>query len=221
MTGTYGDMQTRIADELLTGATITTAQICLEIQSAITYYQREHWWFEEAQTTLTTTAGQTTANSFPPADWNENESFDLTYAGHPYPLESKSWAWYVAIGGRDTTVGRGPPGRYVIYQQLMYLYPVPDATYSMLMSYTKKLTTLSAGTDTNAWMTEGEELIRFRARQALRINYASDDAAKLEAATMSAAQKSFLSAQEEQAYRSLTRTSVGKITTGRVTSTRF
>ncbi len=211
---TYANLVTRIADELLTGATITTAQIKLEILSAIAHYEREHWWFDEAQTTLTTTAAQATANSFPPADWIESDSLDLTYAGHPYPLEKMHWDWYVSIAGRDTTVGRAPPGRYVVYQQLLYLYPVPDATYNILMSYQKKLATLSADADTNAWTNEGEELIRVRARQALRINYANDQTALSLAASM--AGRGFLSPQEEIAYTSIQRTSVGKTVTGRL-----
>jgi len=56
MTGTYVDLQNRIADELLTGATVTTAQIKLEILSAIQHYERERFWFNEAQTTLSTAA---------------------------------------------------------------------------------------------------------------------------------------------------------------------
>jgi len=219
MTGTYVDLQNRIADELLTGATVTTAQIKLEILSAIQHYERERFWFNEAQTTLSTAAS---ANSVAvPSDLLEIDTIDVTYGGHPYGLRRRDWAWYSRLGLRDTTVGKAVPGQFVYYQNTLYLYPVPDAIYALLMSYVKQLTTLSADADTNSWTTDGEAMIRARAKQALKLNYQNDDTAMQMVGAMEAAGKDFFSPLEEMAYVSLTRSSTARISSGRIAATRF
>jgi hypothetical protein len=221
MAGDYGSMVTRIVDELTlpVGDTSLVPQIKLEIQSAILLYERELFWFDEGQAAINTAAA--TATVTPPADLIEIDSIDLTYGGHPYPLKRKGWNWYVDVGARDTTVGKAPPGNYVFYQNLLYLYPVPDAIYALQLSYKKKLAVLSADADTNSWMTEGEELIRNRARQAVRVNYRNDSVAKAELLQMASSGKKYYGWQEEIAYKSLLRTNTGKISTGRIVSTRF
>ena len=47
------------------------------------------------------------------------------------------------------------------------MYPIPDATYLMTFSYLYLLPTLVADADTNAWMNDGEELIRQGAKRRL------------------------------------------------------
>lgn len=221
MAGDYVSMQTRILDELLTGASITTAQVKLEILSAIRHYERQRFWFNEGTATGTTTALQTTANGLPPADLLEIDKIDVLYNGHPFPLSRWSWERYVDIAGRDTTVGRTVPGQFIYYANAIYLYPVPDNTYTLTMSYLKQLTALSADSDTNNWTTDGEELIRCRARQAVKLNYTNDDGAMQEAAALATRGQGYLSGMEMVAYNSLLSTAVGRISTGRLTPTRF
>lgn len=53
---TYGDMQARIADEL--ARTDLAAEIQNEIQTAISYYENERFWFNEGQWTFNTVNAQ-------------------------------------------------------------------------------------------------------------------------------------------------------------------
>jgi len=217
VTGTYVDLVNRIADELLIGATITTAQIKLEILSAIQHYERERFWFNEAQATASTVSGVNSVAA--PTDMLEIDTLDVTYGGRPYPVRRRDWAWYSRLGLRDTTVGRSVPGQYVYYNQTLFLYPVPNDAYVLLISYVKQLTTLSADADTNAWTTDAEALIRTRARQALKLNYQNDDTAMQMVAAMEAAGKDYLSPLEELAYRSLMHSTTARVSSGRIAST--
>jgi hypothetical protein len=56
------------------------------------------------------------------------------------------------------------PDYFAYYKQNIRLYPIPDAVYTMTMAYVYKLTALSSGSDSNAWTTDAEELIRCRAK---------------------------------------------------------
>ncbi len=51
-----------------------------------------------------------------------------------------------------------------MYQDRINLFPIPGSTYTLTIHYLKALTALSADSDTNAWLTEGEELIRLHAK---------------------------------------------------------
>ena len=74
------------------------------------------------------------------------------------------------------TVYTGQPDSYAIYADQLRLFPIPDSAGPNNGSYDLTLSTLAQlgpsplvnDTDTNAWMTEGEQLIR---AQALRNLY--------------------------------------------------
>jgi hypothetical protein len=217
MAGTYLDMQSRIADEIAT--TSFTTQIKLEILSAIQHYERERFWFNEGQDTTSTVAGQ--SGYAVPTDLLEFDVIELTYSGHPYPMHRQTWDWFTRIGGRDVNIGRAPPNNWVYHDNQIYLFPIPDAVYTLTLSYLKQLTTLSADADTNAWMVDGEALIRSRARQSVLINYRKDAGARAERDIQAQSHSRYMSLEEHQAFKSLIRTAVGRISTGRITPTRF
>jgi len=66
--------------------------------------------------------------------------------------------WYVSNASYT-----GYPRDHAIYEEQIRLYPIPNGAYPLTLSYIKNLSVLSADLDTNAWMVEGEELIRSRA----------------------------------------------------------
>jgi hypothetical protein len=213
----YAALQARVADEL--NRADLTSQIALEILTAIKHYERDRFWFNEGEATASTVAGQ--INIAVPTDLLEIDSLEVTYASHPYPVTRRDWGWYTRISGRDTNIGKAVPTSYVYHANSLYLHPVPDAIYTLTMSYLKQLTALSAGADSNEWTIGGEELIRVRARQAVRINYLSDVAAKQEATGFATAGEGFLSGQERIAYFSLLKTAYSRESTGRLVATRF
>jgi hypothetical protein len=63
----------------------------------------------------------------------------------------------------DTDVS-AQPWNWSYYADQIWLFPVPDAVYILRLSHLRRLDALTSYTDTNDWMTHGEELIRTRAK---------------------------------------------------------
>lgn len=202
---TYGTMQDRIASELKRSN--LTSQIPLAIQSAIRYYEAKRFWFNEGEATTSTSTG--TPNVAAPSDLIAMDTLTITVNSWRYPITPRTWQWY-----RDTqtlaTLYTNRPTDYAYYADQLWLYPTPDAAYTLTLSYHKKLTTLSATTDTNAWVADMEELIRSRAKWDLATNVIrSPEIAQMAAAVMSQA--------EAEAFRE----TVTRQTTGRVRPSYF
>jgi hypothetical protein len=159
-------MQTRIADELHRTDLGTSNRLTNAITAAIKHFDRERWWFTEATTSasLTTSAGQAT---YPlPDDFKRLDSLKLTINGSTRDVVPMP---YGQMDARDpgNAAARGPSRWWSIYGEVLRLYPIPDGIYVQTMSYQKHLVTLSATTDTNAWVDEMEPLIRTKAKEIL------------------------------------------------------
>lgn len=217
MANDYGALWARILDEL--DRTDHTAQVQLEIQSAIHHYERERFWTNEDVTK--TVCSPSTATLALPARFLELDTIHAERNGHPDPpMTPRTWEWYRNIGGDDANIGESVPDDYVIYEDQFYLYPIPDQTYTIVISYQMSEVTLSASSDTNFWCVEAEELIRQRAKAAFKINYENDVAAKQEAAVYAMKDEDFLCTYERIAYNSLRRLTA-KRATGRIDVARF
>lgn len=164
MAASFGDMKTRIANELHRSDLETNSHITNAIKSAIKHFERERWYFNEAttSTSLTTSAGLATYAL--PADFMKIDSLKITVIGWKSDVEPMP---YNEMDARDAgnSATRGPSKWYAVYGELLRLYPVPDGTYAQTLSYQKRLTTLSASADTNAWVDDLEELIRKKAKE--------------------------------------------------------
>jgi hypothetical protein len=205
---TFGTMKSRIADEL--SRSDLTTQIGYEILSAIKHYETQRWWFSEARATASTVSGE--AYVALPSDFRDEDSIKITESGDFYQLKRRAYDWMEEIDPGSTMTGI--PEFYSIYQEQLRLYPVPDDAYVLTFSYVKDQAALSDDADTNDWMVAGEELIRSRAKAAIRVNYLMNQAATAEMQQYAA--QGFLCAAEMAAYRSLKRrsdnyTSIGKI----------
>lgn len=157
-------MQTRIANELHRSDMTTNNHITDAIKSAIKHYERERWYFNEATTSasLTTSAGLAT---YPlPSDFMKLDSLKITINGWKSAVDPMP---YIEMDKRDAdnSATQGPPKWHAIYGNLLRLYPIPDSAYVETLSYQKRLTTLSASTDTNEWVDDLEELIRRKAKE--------------------------------------------------------
>lgn len=155
---TYADMYGRILNELTRSD--LTSQAKNSIQSAISFYEDTPFWFNDEIATASTTAS--TEYYALPSDFRRDRSLTCTVNGNAYPLKRRSQKtldnWFI-----NSTNYTGYPSDYAIYKEQFRLYPIPNGTYTLTLSYVKQLSTLSADADTNAWMVEGEELIRSRA----------------------------------------------------------
>jgi hypothetical protein len=85
-------------------------------------------------------------------------------------LAGMSWETYRRLTATTVT---GVPTDIVFYATNFFLYPCPDGEYPVSMSYRSKaadLTESGEDTDSNAWTTTGEKLIRARAKWDLLAN---------------------------------------------------
>ena len=155
---TYADMYGRVLSELTRND--ITAQAQNAIQSAISFYEDTSFWFNDEIATASTTNG--TEYYALPTDFRADRSLTCTVNGNSYPLRRQSQKtldnWFI-----NSSNYTGYPSDYGIYKEQFRLYPIPNGTYTLTLSYTKQLSALSADADTNAWMVEAEELIRSRA----------------------------------------------------------
>lgn len=166
---TYGVMQTRIADEL--NRSDLTTQIQYAIKTAIKTYDKTRFWFNESRSfTFSTVDGQ----EFYTSTDNTNipnllaiDTIQITItSSDKYILQRVPYEQIEAISS-NTTVDEGQPTWFAYYGKQLRLYPIPDGVYSVRVSAVWALDDLSATSDTNAWMTDGETLIRSRAKREL------------------------------------------------------
>lgn len=225
MAGDYGSIQARIADEITRSD--LTSQIKLAILSAVAFYSRKNFYFNETRSdTFSTVASQefyTSSDAAFIATMYEIESIVLTLStSWRFPLQRQAWEtleeWSI-----NSTLTSSQPESYAYYGQQLRLYPIPNGVYSCRVSGTKLLTPspLSADADTNAWMTDAEELIRARAKADININVIRDPDALAMAVRMSDQGKWFLDAMEQSAYIALKEDTIGRLSTGRFVPTQF
>lgn len=212
MTGTYGDMKTRIADEL--ARSDLTSQIALAVLSSVKHYERRRFYFNEGRaSTFSTVAGQEFYGSADLADipnYLDIDTLRITISSNSnYTLDPKTYEYLDEINVGGTTT-RGQPVFYSNYAQQIRLYPVPDAVYTMRISGVKALTALSADADTNAWTTDAEDLIRHRAKWDIYANVTGD-----------IQQAGVMKQNEQEALTALLGVNTMRAATGFLTATQF
>ena len=163
MANDYAQIQARIADEIQ--RTDLTSQIVYAISDAIKHYERRRFYFNTTIGTFSTVANQEYYTSTDFADIATLvtiEDMTVTITTAKYPMTPMD---FDMMDGLQTGAIIADPLSYAYYRQQIRLYPIPSAVRTITMAYVDKFAALSAGTDTNAWMTDGEELIRARAKK--------------------------------------------------------
>lgn len=160
---TLAVLKARIADEL--SRSDLTSQIVYAISDAVKNYQSTRFWFNETRgTTFSTVASQehygSAANTNIP---------NLLLIDQIVITTGTSNTELCKVDDRvleemDTTSTGGLPWAYSYYAQQIRLYPIPDAIYSVRITGVVRIDVPAADGDSNAWMTDGEELIRNRAK---------------------------------------------------------
>ena len=178
---TYGDMQSRIADEI--ARSDLTTQIQMAILSAIEYYKDDKFWFNEGEATINTTAGLD--HDAMPVTFGELDVVTVTVPGSDrYKVETTTYEWIRDNATQSSLVGR--PEFYAFFEEDVWYYPIPDAVYPIIFSGLIYLSTLTGPNSTNAWTNEAEQLIRCRAKWDIYYNITRNDkeAQKMEVAEM-------------------------------------
>jgi hypothetical protein len=192
---TYTQLQSRIADDI--NRTDLTSQIQQCILLAIQNYKNERFWFNETSATAATTASSAQVGA--PSDILRIDRLYLVISGINQVLEPQDLD--SIIDSRPSTNGR--PRAYCYYRNQFELDRPADAVYTLRLYYLKELTALSAGTDSNGWTTDGEDLIVFHAEKKLYANVIKDQA-----------KASIAASQEREALTAMRSLARARTTTG-------
>lgn len=208
MTGTLGDMVSRIGDELV--RTDLDAQITNAIQSAVQHYRGERWWFTEVHDR---TLSLSNSLEFYPVfdDFAELDQVRIIIGRNFIPVDQQH---YDTIQTWQTNNIFGQPTDFAIYDGLAFFYPIPSKPYTTLWSYIKEISLPSLPADSSEFFTWGEELIRSRARSDIMLNVLRDDIANQEYLMMGA--EPFYSRREAIAYQALRGRSERRVSGARV-----
>lgn len=166
---TFGRMVARIREDINRGSDFD-ARIKQSIVDAIRFYRTKRLGFniKRARALLTS---DTEIVSLP-LDWIEADFLRLEDDGSREPMEEVTYDWMEDEGLNDDI--RGRPTKYAIQHRELRLYPIPDRSYTLVLSFQYDLQNVSLSAsdgETNAWMTEAEELIRKRAMGELYVLY--------------------------------------------------
>jgi hypothetical protein len=152
---TFSDLKANIADDL--NRTDLTTQINTRVLRAVGYYANKEFWFNRAQATASTVAGQELYAL--PTDFMAPYRMQLTDGTLKEPLVRVANNWLNAYFETET---RSRPTHWSILANQIRLRPLPDAVYTLTLTYRKELTALSGASDTNAWTEDAEMLIHYR-----------------------------------------------------------
>lgn len=156
---TLGNMVTRIRTDLNRGDEHDD-RIKQAIEDAIKLYRSRRLGFNMKRATSTTVQGQEFYGL--PDDFLEVDTLRLLESSNYYQrLTEVAFSWIDDNSAYQDF--QSVPDKFAIQNRELRLYPIPDGAYTVQMSFMYDLTDVSAGaaeSASNAWMTEGEALIR-------------------------------------------------------------
>ena len=166
---TLGQVVAKIREDLNRGSDADT-RIKRAVCEAIRFYRNHRlgWNIKRAYATLTS------GNEYVslPSDWIEADLLRLDQEDRRDVLEEVSYDWIDEEN--EYAAMRGRPMKYAIQHRTLRIYPTPDQTYTLMFSFQYELKDVSESASdgvTNAWLDEGEELIRKHAQSDLLIHY--------------------------------------------------
>jgi hypothetical protein len=165
----FGTMIRRIRTDLNRGSN-HDQRIKEAICDAIKRYRSTRFGFNQKKS-WTVLTSQYEVLSLPDY-WLEVDHLRLEVDADREPLREVSYDW---IEDRQRgTPFHSKPTHYAIHNRELRFYPIPDSSYTLVMSFHCDLPEVSvsaADTATNSWMVEGEELIRKRAMGDMLVTY--------------------------------------------------
>lgn len=174
---TYGQMQTQIADEVLGSPTVS--QIKSAIQSAIQTFERQAFYCNDMRifgSTGSLSNLQTVAEQEFYSYQDLNSLINMPYIrsvyvfafNNRYALENRTSQWMADQAVSPTW--QGQPTDFCWEAGALRLYPIPDASYQLIVSGTIRFAPLSADADYNCFTNEMEQVIRTEAKRLLFVN---------------------------------------------------
>lgn len=164
-----GTMVRRIREDLDRGNDYD-ARIKQAIVDAISFYKSRRLGFNIKRARALLTSGNEQVSL--PTDWIEADFLRIEDSGFREPMEEVTYDWMEHNYLNDDI--RGRPKYYAIQHRELRLAPIPDRSYTLVLSYQYDLQNVSISAsdgETNAWLTEAEELIRKHAMADLYVTY--------------------------------------------------
>lgn len=218
-----------------------------EINAAIAHYESNtfRWNHVRRSEFATATAGAQSVSL--PADFIAMTRLEIIYSNQFFDIPKASVDEANTLNYRPSMTANSVPipVRHAIDGNLLILAPPTNATRTLAASYIKRFlptsltgsytteiavagsysitvtTTASHNSRMNGWTTDGEQLIRARAKAAVLINYLKKPEAIQEAAGIALRGESFLSVQEMNAYKGLADETFDALATGKIKKTRL
>lgn len=180
---TFGQLQDRISLDYL-NRTDLLPEVKRAILNSIRTYEGTRFWFNETQTALAASAGQTFVSI--PSDFLILDRLEVTQNSSNFKLVETS---FDNIKDENIVQTQGLPVDFSYHGNRFELFPIPDSAYTVTCYYIRTLPVLSADADTNAWTTEASNLIAHDAAMDLLANVvqASSDAVQRHAIQRNAA----------------------------------
>ena len=156
---TYAKMKTRIVTEMVRSDLEDTlaTQLTTHIARACEYFSDERFWFNAIVTTASTTASQQTVDV--PATVRRVDRVSI-------PAYSTNLEEYTLAAIDDNDV-ESLPSRYAYHNDAIYLWPIPDAAYTLRIVGLSQINAPVDDTDENAWTDEAQDLIVARVKMTL------------------------------------------------------
>lgn len=165
----------RIREDIDRGSAFD-ARIRRAIDDAIHYYSAVRFGFNSKRSTFLVSSEYTSLT----ADWIELDTLTLELSSNEVrPLFEKPYPW-IHMHHRDASLS-DEPLYFAIQNRQLRLWPPPDQTYSVQMSYQYHLGGVlrdgvgaefsASDSFSNAWLEEAEQLIRHHATADIYENY--------------------------------------------------
>jgi len=154
---TFKEVQDRINNEYLNRTTFIE-ETKTAIKAAIRFYEKRRWVFNETAVALATSAGAIDV-SFPD-NFLILDHIALTDAGENFELRERNYSELLNLNAQGH---QAQPTHYAVYNQNIQLHPIPETIYAIQIGYVKRLETISAATDTNAWLEDFQDVICYHA----------------------------------------------------------
>lgn len=162
--GTLTLLKSRIASDLK--RTDLTDRIAYAIADAVDEYKAKRFHFNQIRGTFSTAAGtEFYTTSTIPTDIGEVDALTITVNGRRYRLDK--WAFGSHEDIASMTTSQGQPTAWSWYAQQIRMYPIPDNTYTVTISYLQRIDLQATDGGETVWTTQAENLIRACAEKIL------------------------------------------------------
>lgn len=161
---TLGELKTAIASELAEGGLAAASSIISDaINQAILDYQDEPFYFNEETDSTTIDTVNGTQSYALPTDNLDIIMAQITAGGRTYTMMPISFVELQELTAASNSLA-SYPDRYSIFNQRIYLYPIPNGAYDVTLHQRYALSAPATDGASNAWTVDGLELVKQRAK---------------------------------------------------------